>query len=84
MLRSILPWLILVVVFGGGPLAFSLAARRFEARQRKLGRWDEYGPLVETKAPDRRVRGGRMEERLEVIGQWKGKVLRRREPHEKP
>jgi hypothetical protein len=25
-----------------------------------------------------------MNERLEVIGKWKGKILRRRQPHEKP
>jgi len=27
------------------------AARRFEARERQLGRWDQYGPLQETEAP---------------------------------
>ena len=26
------------------------AARRFEARERQLGRWDQYGPLEETEA----------------------------------
>ncbi len=73
-----------VVVILGGFFVLFLAARRFEARQRKVGRWDEYGPLVETKGPPSTVRGGRMNERLEVIGRWKGKVLRRRSPHEKP
>ena len=73
-----------VVVILSGFFVLFLAARRFEARQRRLGRWDEYGPLVETKGPPATVRGGRMNERLEVIGRWKGKVLRRRNPHEKP
>jgi hypothetical protein len=73
-----------VVVVLAAIAAVRFAARRFEARQRKLGRWDEYGPLVETKGPPSTVRGGRMNERLEVIGRWKGKVLRRRNPHEKP
>jgi hypothetical protein len=27
---------------------------------------------------------GRMSERLKVVGKWKGKILRRRQPHEKP
>lgn len=27
------------------------AARRFEARERQLGRWDQYGPRDETEAP---------------------------------
>jgi hypothetical protein len=27
------------------------AARRFEARERKLGRWDQYGPLEDTESP---------------------------------
>ena len=56
--------------------------RRFVRRQQDLGRWDEYGPLVETEAPP--SGRGEMNERLEVIGKWKGKVLRRRMPHEKP
>jgi len=74
----------LLLLILGEFLVVGLAARRYEARQRKLGRWDEYGPLVETQGPPSSVRGGRMGERIEVIGRWKGKVLRRREPHEKP
>jgi hypothetical protein len=77
--------LICVVLLGGGMLLIVyLAARRFTERQRKLGRWDEYGPLVETEKPPLGIRGGDMGERLEVIGRWKGKVLRRRAPGEKP
>jgi hypothetical protein len=73
------------------------AARRFEARERKLGRWDQYGPLEETEspadalappgapyAPGFRADTRNMEERLEVTGQWHGKVLRRRESGHKP
>jgi len=76
----------------GGFVAFVVVAllsirrsmRRFIKRQQQLGRWDEYGPLVETEAPPKASWGGQMSERLEVIGKWKGKVLRRRSPHEKP
>lgn len=51
------------------------AARRFAERQRRLGRWDDDGPLVETEAPN----GNRgMNERLEVIGKWRGAVIRDR------
>jgi hypothetical protein len=70
----------LVAVFVG----FYVGARRFAVRQQRLGRWDEYGPLEETQAPPHTVKGGEMSERLEVIGKWKGEVLRRREPHEPP
>jgi hypothetical protein len=59
-------------------------ARRFEKKQRELGRWDQYGPLEETEPPPGGFRGRAMSERLEVVGQWKGKVLRRRRPNEKP
>ena len=63
-----------------------IAARRFEKKQRELGRWDQYGPLEETEPPamGRFGRARTMWERLEVVGQWKGKVLRRRRPNEKP
>jgi hypothetical protein len=64
-----------------------VSARRFEKKQRELGRWDQYGPLEETEPPPDGFGLGRarsMWERLEVVGQWKGKVLRRREPNEKP
>jgi hypothetical protein len=62
-----------------------IAARRFAARQRQLGRWDQYGPLVETEKPPKGGYGsGDMGERLEIVGRWKAKVLRRRAPGEKP
>ena len=63
-----------------------LAARRFDAKQRERGRWDEYGPLVETEKPPREAARPwwDMSERLEVVGRWKGRVLRRRLPGEKP
>jgi hypothetical protein len=51
------------------------AARRFAAQQRRLGRWDAKGPLVETEAPH----GNRgMNERLEVVSEWHGAILRDR------
>ena len=56
------------------------AARRFAEEQRRLGRWDTKGPLVETEPP----RGNHgMNERLEIAGEWKGAILRdrRRESH---
>ena len=80
-------WQVIGIVLLVGMLALIpfVAARRFAARQRKLGRWDEYGPLVETEKPPTGGYGsGNMGERLEIVGRWKGKVLRRRAPGEKP
>lgn len=74
-----------ITVAGVLLLVVSLAARRFERTQRKLGRWDQYGPLEETEPPPREgYRSRSMAERLEVVGTWKGKVLRRRLPNEEP
>lgn len=74
-----------VLLMGVLLLMASVAARRFVARQRQLGRWDQYGPLEETERPPVGGYGsGNMGERLEVTGRWKGKVLRRRAPGEKP
>jgi hypothetical protein len=72
------------VAFVGLLFGFRVAARRFAARQRRLGRWDEYGPLEETEEPPVSGKYGFMDERLEVIGKWKGRVLSRRRPHEPP
>jgi hypothetical protein len=82
--REVLSWLIIPSIFVGLLLALMLAARRYASRQRRLGRWDKYGPLVETERPPKGVWGGGMSERLEVIGKWRGKVLRRRQPNEEP
>jgi len=60
------------------------AARRFEMRERELGRWDEYGPRVESEPSPYTTKGVRMDWHLEVIGRWKGRVLRSRRPHEPP
>jgi hypothetical protein len=65
-------------------VAFVVGVQRFAARQRRLGRWDEYGPLEETEGPPTGGQGGQMSERLEVVGKWKGQVLRQRRPHEPP
>lgn len=83
--RKLLHFLIGIAAVG---LMFGLAyvgARRFEKKQRELGRWDQYGPLEETEPPPTEgYRSRSMAERLEVVGQWKGKVLRRRRPNERP
>ena len=71
----------LIVFVVAALLLIRRSYRRFVKRQQELGRWDEYGPLVETEPPPSVWRMG---ERLEVVGKWKGKILRRREPHEKP
>jgi hypothetical protein len=73
-----------LAVFIAVLIGFRASARRFAAQQRRLGRWDEYGPLEETSRPPAAATGGEMSERLEVIGEWKGDVLRRRRPHEPP
>jgi len=58
-------WAGFVVV---GFVVVYLAARRFEAAQRRNGRWDENGPIFPTTGPW----GGKgvMGERLEVTGQY--------------
>jgi hypothetical protein len=61
----------IALIVGGylvGLAAVRAAARRFELRQRRTGRWDEHGPRVPTLGPPRA--GGGMSERLEVTGQW--------------
>jgi hypothetical protein len=73
-----------VVVFIAVLIGFRAAGWRFAAQQRRLGRWDEYGPLEETTRPSGASPGGEMSERLEVIGEWKGEVRSRRRPHEPP
>jgi hypothetical protein len=69
-------------------IAILVAARiggsRYEKRQRRLGKWDEYGPLVESKGPPHGMRGNDMNERLEITGKWQPEIVRRRRPHEHP
>ena len=60
------------------------AVRRFAAEQRRLGRWDAEGPLVETAPPPHSMEGGSMSERLETSGQWHGAILRDRRPYGTP
>jgi hypothetical protein len=60
-----------------------VASRRFERAQQQSGRWDEYGPLVESRGPTG-VNGNEMNERLEVIGKQPADIVRRRQPHEPP
>jgi hypothetical protein len=76
-----------IIVFGSFVIpivVFLIAVQRFAAHQRRLGRWDEYGPLEETQGPPHSMQGGQMSERLEVVGKWKGQGLQRRQPHEPP
>jgi hypothetical protein len=77
----------LLVVVGlalGGLWLMFRSARRFAAEQRRLGRWDAKGPLVETAPPPHSMNGGGMNERLEVSGQWHGAILRDRRPNSTP
>lgn len=60
------------------------SVRRFTAEQRRLGRWDAQGPLVETAPPPHSMYGGSMSERLEVSGQWHGPIVRDRRPNGTP
>ena len=55
-----------------------LSAKRFEAVQRRMGRWDEHGPIHPTKGPW----GGKgmMGERLEVTGQYVPRPIPRELP----
>jgi hypothetical protein len=77
----------LVVVLAAAAILFALiwfAAQRFARKEKRLGKWDKYGPLVETEPPPHAPRSGLMSWHREVVGQWKGKVLRQRKPDEKP
>jgi hypothetical protein len=80
--------LVVILVIAGLLVIGAVAGRRFAAEQRKRGRWDQYGPVDETEPPPPMPAFGvgerSMMERLEVVGRWKGKVLRRRRPNEKP
>ena len=40
-----------LLILGGAFVFARRASRRFEAEQRRLGRWDEHGPLHPTDAP---------------------------------
>jgi hypothetical protein len=75
-------FLVAIGVLLGVALIVRHAIRRFVAEQKRLGRWDDEGPLVETESPDapRGYGVGGMNERLEVIGKWHGNVLRDRRP----
>ena len=61
-----------------GFLAIRIAASRFAAAQRRAGRWDDRGPLVETEGPTYRYRNSSMDERREVVGEWTPRVVRDR------
>ena len=74
-------YLVPVGIFVGMFWLILHGVRRFAAEQRRLGRWDEQGPLVETEAPPESgavMWGHGMNERLEVDGQWHGAVIRDR------
>lgn len=79
-----MPLVLLLIVGGAWFWWIRRAARRFEAEQRRLGRWDAQGPLVETAPPPSGtygyVGGGNMSERLEVTGQWHGEIVNDRRP----
>ena|ERR1043165_2788536 len=81
--------LVLTALLFGVFIMIGVGSWRYARRQQRRGRWDKYGPLVETESPRWAWRsligwGGSMNERLEVIGQWHGRVLRRRKPNEDP
>jgi hypothetical protein len=71
----------LAVIFIVAFVVVHLAARRFEAVQRRDGRWDERGPLFPTKGPW----GGKgmMGDRLEVTGQYVPRPIPRELPAER-
>jgi hypothetical protein len=71
-------FLIVVVLVAAGLWLTRRAVLRFAEQQRRLGRWDADGPLVETEPPPGGNRG--MNERLEIIGQWHGAIVRDRRP----
>jgi hypothetical protein len=64
-MHLVIPGILVVMVLG-----IWISARRFEARERRAGRWDDKGPVIETEGPEHRFRNIGMEERLEVIGEW--------------
>lgn len=69
------PTLVLLAVL----VLLVIAARRYQRRQIRAGRWDAKGPLVETRGPVRPGEYyGSIEERREVVGEWKAPVVRDR------
>ncbi|HEX7940450.1 MAG TPA: hypothetical protein VF488_01520 [Gemmatimonadaceae bacterium] len=71
-------WMVFVAV---GFVVVYVAARRFEAEQRRNGRWDENGPIFPTQGPWGGK--GKMGERLEVTGQYVPRPIPRELPAER-
>lgn len=78
-----MPLVVSALVLLGGLWLVRRAVRRFVAQQQRLGRWDADGPLVETEGPPHAVKGGEMNERLEVAGLWHAPVIKDRRPKDK-
>ena len=74
---------VIVALLVVGFVTVYLAAKRFEAVQRRKGRWDKYGPIHPTKGPSRTgYWGSGMSERLEVTGQVSPRPIKRELPVE--
>lgn len=76
--------IIIGIIFGAFFLAIAIASRRYEREQRKRGRWDEHGPLVESDAPPRGMRGSTMTWILEAKGLLTPRVTKRRKRGQHP
>lgn len=75
--------MVVIITIGllvGSWLLIRGAAIRFANQQRRLGRWDDEGPLVETRGPPHMIEGGGMSERLEVAGLWPAPLIKDRRP----
>ena len=70
----------LLVVLGVGLTIVRAFARHYEAAQLRRGDWDEHGPSDPSEPPPRTRRSYGMQERLEVIGLWRGKRTDREPP----
>ena len=68
--------ILLGALFLGAGILFLIlrrAAGRYEAEQRRLGNWDEKGPLYVSQPPPASTRSYRMEWILEARGLWRSR-----------
>jgi len=76
--HNTIAWTIIVIaMFAAFLFLVRRGARRFEARRRAAGEWDDWGPRHPTEAPPHQIQGGNMSWLLEQYGGWRGKPLPR-------
>ena len=86
-MRTLVTALVALVIAVLWFVIIGVAARRHEADQKRRGRWDNKGPLIETEGPEQNAYGlysaaiRMMGWRREIVGAWKRRVVRGRRPN---